>query len=406
MNPTLSYFKIFKIFLKTGCIAFGGPASHLVLFHFIFVQKEKYLSAEEYSQLVALCQVIPGPTSSQVGMAIGYHFKGYLGAFYAWLGFSLPSVMLMICIALLGQQYSVLIGSQGFHIIQLIVLAVIGWAFWQMLRSLCNRLWQYILVGLSMLFLSFAPVSTGQVSLIVISGLIGILLYKPHKNSNSDTYAENPADKTVHRPVFNKKNMGSSALWLLMFTAPFLLAPWLHNPESRGLYHLYEAASLVFGGGHVVLPFLYQDFVQSGLIRAQQFDLGYAFAQLMPGPLFSFSAYLGASVPLGSTPLTGALLAVIAIFLPSFFLLFATLPHWQWLMAQHRIQAALMGINAAVCGLLLAMIGEMSRQQIHQISDLFFVLLVMIALRSKAPVWLILPGSFFIYLWLINFLQT
>jgi len=166
----------------------------------------------------------------------------------------------------------------------------------------------------------------------------------------------------------------------------------------------YKAASLVFGGGHVILPLLHQDFVSTGLVSKEQFDLGYAIAQLVPGPLFSFATYLGSLIPMTESMLLNATLATLAIFLPSFFLVFATLPYWSWLMQQAYIRHAVTGINAAVVGLLLYMVLEMAQRYILSITDLLFIVLVIGLLKSKLPVWLSLIGSFLIYTAFMHFI--
>ncbi|MEG1157168.1 MAG: chromate transporter, partial [Acinetobacter sp.] len=165
---------IFLHFLKLGCLSFGGPAAHLVFFHRHFVQELQWLSDAEYAQLVALAQLLPGPTSSQVGIAIGYQLKGYRGACMAWFGFTLPSMLLMACLAVLGQQYFNQLSAMTLHSIQLIVFAVVIWAFWQMLRSFCQSVWQYVLMLLSTLFLYFAPWSFSQIIVILVAALVGI----------------------------------------------------------------------------------------------------------------------------------------------------------------------------------------------------------------------------------------
>lgn len=172
--PSLHYRTIFLNFLKLGCLAFGGPAAHLVFFHQTFVKQLNWLDDQQYAQLVALAQILPGPTSSQVGLAIGYMKKGYWGALLAWLGFTLPSALLMTMVALLGEQFFPLLSSAFFHSIQLIVLAVVTWAFWQMLHSFCTQIWQYILMLCSTLFICTVSLPMNQIIVIFIAALLGI----------------------------------------------------------------------------------------------------------------------------------------------------------------------------------------------------------------------------------------
>lgn len=398
--PTLSNFSLFKIFLKLGCTAFGGPAAHLVFFYRRFVQQLGYLDEQQYSHLLALAQILPGPTSSQMGIAIGYQLKGYRGALLAWLGFTLPSALLMALAAMLGLQFSAYFSADFFHVIQLIVFSVVAWAFWQMLRSFCKDQWQYVLMLLSGLFVYLVPISINQVLVILFGALAGLvyLHYFPQKNTL----------KPVTRISITAKK-SSAYLWLILFALPFVLVPPLQyffpNIWLDSFTGLYRTASLVFGGGHIILPFLQQDFVASGLVSQQHFDLGYAIAQLMPGPLFSFASYLGALLPLSSSAALNAAFATVVIFLPSFFLIFGALPYWSRLMQFPRLFQALAGINAAVVGLLLCLVVQMGEKYIRSGLDIVFIIAVIVLLKSKVPVWLTLISSFFSYyglLWLLD----
>ncbi|GAA5183307.1 chromate efflux transporter [Acinetobacter kookii] len=398
--PTLSNFSLFKIFLKLGCTAFGGPAAHLVFFYRRFVQQLGYLDEQQYSHLLALAQILPGPTSSQMGIAIGYQLKGYRGALLAWLGFTLPSALLMTLAAMLGLQFSAYFSADFFHVIQLIVFSVVAWAFWQMLRSFCKDQWQYVLMLLSGLFVYLVPISINQMLVILFGALAGLvyLHYFPQKST---------LKPVTSISITAKKSF--AYLWLILFALPFVLVPplqyffphiWLDSFTG-----LYRTASLVFGGGHIILPFLQQDFVESGLVSQQHFDLGYAIAQLMPGPLFSFASYLGALLPLSSSAALNAAFATAVIFLPSFFLIFGALPYWSRLMQFPRLFQALAGINAAVVGLLLCLVVQMGEKYIRSGLDIVFIIAVIALLKSKVPVWLTLISSFFSYyglLWLLD----
>ena len=398
--PTLSNFSLFKIFLKLGCTAFGGPAAHLVFFYRRFVQQLGYLDEQQYSHLLALAQILPGPTSSQMGIAIGYQLKGYRGALLAWLGFTLPSALLMTLAAMLGLQFSAYFSAEFFHVIQLIVFSVVAWAFWQMLRSFCKDQWQYVLMLLSGLFVYLVPISINQMLVILFGALAGLvyLHYFPQKSTL----------KPVTRISITAKK-SFAYLWLILFALPFVLVPPLQyffpNIWLDSFTGLYRTASLVFGGGHIILPFLQQDFVESGLVSQQHFDLGYAIAQLMPGPLFSFASYLGALLPLSSSAALNAAFATAVIFLPSFFLIFGALPYWSRLMQFPRLFQALAGINAAVVGLLLCLVVQMGEKYIRSGLDIVFIIAVIALLKSKVPVWLTLISSFFSYyglLWLLD----
>ena len=363
--PSLHYRTIFLNFLKLGCLAFGGPAAHLVFFHQTFVKQLNWLDDQQYAQLVALAQILPGPTSSQVGLAIGYMKKGYWGAVLAWLGFTLPSALLMTLVALLGEQFFPLLSSAFFHSIQLIVLAVVTWAFWQMLRSFCTQIWQYILMLCSTLFIYTVSLPMNQIIVIFIAALLGIFFAQ--KNALTK---ENKAENSSLTDAISSTKRSKAYLWFIVF----------------------------------ILPFLHQDFVATGLISAEKFDLGYAFAQLMPGPLFSFASYIGALMPLTAFPLLNAAIATLAIFIPSFLLVFGSLPYWSWLMNQVYIRHAVVGINAAVVGLLLCMVLQMAQHYIVQLTDLLFVAVVIALLKTRLPVWLSLIGSFLGHQLVLSFL--
>lgn len=380
--------QIFLHFLKLGCLSFGGPAAHLVFFRQHFVQQLHWLTDTEYAQLVALAQLLPGPTSSQVGIAIGYQLKGHSGACAAWLGFTLPSVLLMAVIGILGQQYFNHISKISLHSIQLIVFAVVTWAFWHMLRSFCSHIWQYLLMLLSTLFLYFVSWPFSQITVIVIAALVGIYFASTSASAATDT-----ASKVAVKSKF-------TYLWLIAFLLPFIAFALFHQSSSilsQTLFSFYHAASLVFGGGHIILPLLHQDFVDTQVLSAEQFDFGYALAQLMPGPLFSFASYLGALLPLTPFVWLNVVLATLAIFLPSFFLVFATLPYWSWLMHQPTIRNAIVGINAAVVSLLFCLVIQMGQSYFKHWSDLIFIAIIILLLQTKLPIWFSLLFSFILY---------
>lgn len=399
--PILYYHTIFFTFLKLGCLSFGGPAAHLVFFHQTCVKQLNWLDDAEYAQLVALAQILPGPTSSQVGLAIGYVKKGYYGAVLAWLGFTLPSALLMTLIAVLGQSFFPFISSAFFHNIQLVVLAVVIWAFWQMLRSFCTQLWQYILMLSCTLLLYTLDLAINQILIIFIAALVGI----GFNRFSPLVQREKSVDQAFISQVSLTQKM-NAFFWLLLFILPFCLFQFFATFQAVTFFEsFYRTASLVFGGGHIILPFLHQDFVTSNLVSAEKFDLGYAFAQLMPGPLFSFASYIGALIPITDYPVLNAGIATISIFLPSFFLIFATLPYWSWWMNQTYIRHAVIGINAGVVSLLLYLLIEMATDSIVHFTDFIFVTVVVGLLKTQLPVWLSLVGSVFVYQ-IIFFLLT
>ncbi len=391
MNLSVQYLTIFLIFLKLGCTSFGGPAAHLVFFHRTFVEKYRWLTSDEYTQLVALAQLLPGPTSSQVGLGIGYLQRGYGGALLAWLGFTLPSIILMLGCALLSVSLSSWLSSSVFHTVQLIVLAVVIFAFWQMLKNFCSTVWQFILMLTSALIIYVIPLAMNQLLVIILGGVAGLYCVHTAKLAAQIVEKDQPEiQKNVSTPF-------RAYYWLLIFVGLFILLFimqwWAPSFAVQIFESFYRSGSLVFGGGHIVLPLLYQELVTSRLIEESNFELGYAFAQLVPGPLFTFASYLGAFLPVTSSPLINAAIATAAIFLPSFLLIFGTLPYWSILLRQTKIQAAVYGINAAVVGLLLAMVVQLGQKGIQHWSDIIFVGLVIALLNSKIPVLLSLPLS-------------
>ncbi len=393
-SPTL--YQIFLTFFKLGCTAFGGPAAHLVFFHHKMVGQLNWLNDAQYQQLVALAQLLPGPSSSQVGIGIGYMQRGYNGALMAWLGFTLPSALLMTLVAVLGQRYFHILNSHSFHVIQLIVFAVVSWAFWQMLRSFCKSWWQYSLMIAATIFLAVVPLSFNQILVILLAGLISIAMSK--FQSQALLQSTPVKNATLDTPYIQKNH---AVYWFIAFLLPFisipLLVQYLHWSELGFFADFYRTGSLVFGGGHVILPLLHQDFVSTQLVSAQAFDLGYAFAQLMPGPLFSFTTYLGALLDWTDQLWLNALLATIAIFLPSFLLIFASLPYWSWLMQQAVIRHAVAGINAAVVGLLLYLVLQLGQSYLKRWEDVIFVIVMIYLLRSKLPLWFSLIAGFAVY---------
>ena len=310
-------------------------------------------------------------------------------------------MILMALVALLGQSYFHILNSNSFHTIQLIVFSVIAWAFWQMLRSFCKTTWQYAVLILSVVLLMVVSTSFNQILVIILGAISGILA--------GHFFQSDLKPKEINKMAISSPYIRSAAApyWLLAFILPFFLLPLAGKlwGESDLLFfsNFYQTGSLVFGGGHVILPLLYQDFVTTGLVSAQSFDLGYAFAQLMPGPLFSFASYIGALLPWTPYVWLNAVLATCAIFLPSFFLIFATLPYWSWLIQQRHIYQAVMGINAAVVGLLLYLLLDLSQRYFSYGSDLVFVAVMITLLRSKLPVWFSLIFGFVLYQSYLNF---
>lgn len=378
---------VFLIFLKLGLTSFGGPVAHLGFFRHAFVQKRRWLSDEAYADLVALCQFLPGPASSQVGLALGYSQAGYRGAFAAWLGFTMPSALLLIVFALGINVFDSELMDGLIKGLTLVALAVVAQAFWGMAKSLCTdnlRVSIMLLSAVSMLLLSNHIL---QILVLVIAGIVGGLFVK----LDTRTSSYDPSKQTASSGHELKASWLCLVLFFaLLFGLPILVelypAHWLSLVDS-----FYRAGSLVFGGGHVVLPLLSAEMVPSGRVGEEVFLAGYGAAQAVPGPLFTFAAFLGASNTLGPDGWSGGLIALAAIFVPSFLLVFAALPHWERLRSYDVVKRSLAAINAAVVGLLLAALYDpVWTKSIGSAPDLAFSLVALIALIFwKLPPWFV-----------------
>ncbi|MCZ0925844.1 chromate efflux transporter [Halomonas janggokensis] len=333
--------EVFKAFLLLGLTSFGGPVAHLGYFRSEFVARRKWLTESAYADLVALCQFLPGPASSQVGFALGLMRAGPWGAAMAWLAFTLPSAIVLVLFAFGAAVLEGPIASGIIHGLKVVAVAIVAHAVWGMARNLCPDPTR---AGIALAAV-FAVVAIsgplGQVSAIVLGGVAGLLLCRG--------VAAAAESDPLHFPV--SRLVGIIALVLfggLLVLLPLLagMAIWLDITDA-----FYRSGALVFGGGHVVLPLLEAEVVQSGWLSADEFLTGYGAAQAIPGPLFTFSAYLGALIPSGGSLLT-AMLALLAIFLPGFLLLVGVLPFWNHFRQWQWAQALMRGANAAVVGIL------------------------------------------------------
>lgn len=347
LEPTTSEsaWRVFLVFLRLGLTSFGGPIAHLSYFRLEFVERRRWLTDRSYSDLVALCQLLPGPASSQVGMALGLRRAGWPGLLAAWAGFTLPSAVLMVLFALGVAGYEGIVESGWLHGLKIVAVAVVAQAVWGMARSLCtDRLRAGMALSAAVLTLAM-PSVVGQIVVIIVSGLLGrwALKIDPALGQSACSY-----------PV--SRRAGAVALMLLVL--PLVLLPvWAvstGSPPAVLLEGVYRAGALVFGGGHVVLPLLQTAVVQSGTVSTADLLAGYAAAQAVPGPLFTFAAYLGAIAdgPLGGW--AGGMLMLVVIFLPAALVLVGALPFWESLRQRKDLQAAVSGINAGVVGILLA----------------------------------------------------
>ena len=343
-SSKLSAGEVFLTFLRLGLTSFGGPVAHLGYFREEFVVRRKLLQESVYADLVALCQFLPGPASGQVGIGIGLSQAGLRGALAAWTGFTLPSALVLILFAYgLGLVGPGAVQSGWLHGLKVAAVAVVVQAVWGMAKNLCpDRPRATMALAAAALTLAWSSV-WGQVAAIVIGGIFGLL------------WRRGVADSEHHPqlvPVGRTAALLSLGLFFLLLVGLPLAA--VGGGEVTAMVDsFYRAGSLVFGGGHVVLPLLQAELVEPGWISPDLFLAGYGAVQAVPGPLFTFSAYLGSVLQIGPGGWLGGLLCLLAIFLPSFLLVVGLLPFWDSLRRQPQVRSALVGINAAVVGLLL-----------------------------------------------------
>jgi chromate transporter len=336
--------EVFLSFLRLGLTSFGGPVAHLSYFRAEFVGRRKWLDEAAYADIIALCQFLPGPASSQIGIALGYFRAGYAGGLAAWLGFTLPSALAMVAFAYGVGQMGDLSHVAWLHGLKVVAVAVVAQAVRAMAQSLCpDRIRAALALAAAALMLAF-PTTGGQIGVLVAGGLIG--------------WAFLPAEADLRATAMPAPSRAAGVAAGVAFVVLLLGLPLVADATSNHALALfdafYRAGSLVFGGGHVVLPLLQQAVVPPGWIGNDAFLAGYGAAQAVPGPLFTFAAYLGAAMRPAPNGGLGALIALVAIYLPSFLLLIAALPFWGVLRQRAAAQAALKGVNAAVVGMLLA----------------------------------------------------
>lgn len=338
-----SALEVLKAFFKLGVSSFGGPVAHLGYFRTEFVERRRWLDDKSFSDLVALCQFLPGPASSQVGIALGLGRAGWLGALAAWTGFTLPSAIALILFAYGVTKWAGIAASGAVHGLKVVAVAVVAQAVWGMAKSLCPDRQRAALAVIATLLVLAVPSAVGQIGAIALGAAVGFWALR---------LGHLPAAE--HRDYGIPKSLG--AAFLVVYGALLLLLPAAAAASGSmvlsAISVFYHAGALVFGGGHVVLPLLQAGVVPPGWVSNDAFLAGYGAAQAVPGPLFTFSAYLGAVMPAPLGGWIGGLTLLLAIFAPAFLLVAGALPFWEALRQRDSVQRAMAGINAAVVGVL------------------------------------------------------
>ena len=378
--------EIALLFLRLGCISFGGPAAHLGYLREEFVRRRQWLDDEAYTDFIALCQFLPGATSSQLVFALGMLRAGHFGGVLASVCFTLPSALLMILFAYSVSAAGNLHHDGWIHGLKLAAVAVVAQAVWGMGRTLCPDAARICTALAAAMITLLIPGSLGQIGVLTAGGVIGWLIYYGRPVTSSAATGKIP-------PVLQQDHRLALGLLILFFFLLLILPLiasgggfWL--PLLTGFYH---AGSLVFGGGHVVLPLLREQLVGHGWIGNDAFLAGYGAVQAMPGPLFTFAAYLGTVITGGSHAWVGGVWCLLALFLPSWLLVAGTLPYWDQLRGERWARASMFGINAAVVGILLAALyNPLWKESISSLRDVLLALGIFGLLSPlKVPPWIV-----------------
>ncbi len=370
--------EVFLAFLKLGLTSFGGPIAHLGYFRDELVTRRRWLNDSAYADLVALCQFLPGPASSQVGFALGLMRAGWLGALAAFVAFTLPSALVLLVFAMTATNIAGPLGTGALNGLKIVAVAIIAQAVWGMAKNLCPDKERALIAVAAVAVLAFVPGAFGMVGAIVLGAVAGLMLGRG---------AGIPVGGHVTMPVSRGVALGA----LVAFFALLALLPLLAG-QGQGfavIDSFYRAGALVFGGGHVVLPLLQAEVVAPGWVSPDEFLAGYGAAQAVPGPLFTFAAYLGAVLGPDPNGMAGAALALGAVFLPGFLLLVGVLPYWDQFRAMARAQSIIQGANAAVVGILgAALYSPVFTSAIGDMRDFTLALVCFVLLMAwKAPPW-------------------
>jgi chromate transporter len=397
--------QVLLVATRLGLTSFGGPVAHLGYFREEYVRRRRWLTDEEYVDLVALCQFLPGPASSQVGMGVGLKRAGLPGAFAAWIGFTAPSAIALILFAYGVSAAAEVLDAGGLAGLKIAAVAVVAWAVWGMARTLCPdrpRITLAVLAACAMLAMSG---TLAQIGVIVAGGVIGWRLLrvpepveKPQVSADgtpASGFAGIGSDGIASGSSGKRVAVAALAVFVVLLVGLPALRQSLDNDALDVADGFYRAGSLVFGGGHVVLPLLQAEVVPPGWVDEATFTAGYGAAQAVPGPLFTFAGYLGASIASMPAPWVGGSLALGAVFLPSYLLVVATLPFWDMVRRHAGFRRALMGINAAVVGLLLAALYDpVWTSAIHSPRDFALAVAAFgLLVFWKLPPWLVVVAA-------------
>lgn len=380
-NALTVLINLFFVSTKLGLTSFGGPVAHLAYFHEEYVRKKKWLDEQTYADLIALCQFLPGPASSQVGIGIGVIRAGILGGIVSFIGFTFPSVIALIIFANFF-QHTALNSTGWIHGLKIVAVSIVAHAIIGMSEKLTPDFKTKSVALFSIIVTLLWTSEFSQITIILLSGIIGLFTFKKSISVN---------ETNMNIRISKRFALVCLTLFFLLFFLLPILSKFTALPWIDLLDRFYRTGGLVFGGGHVVLPLLQQEFVQQGLINKETFLAGYGATQAIPGPLFTFAAYLGAVL----NGWRGGFIATFAIFLPAFLLILGTLPFWNKLRGNHKISSALIGINAAVVGILIASFYEpIWTSTILNPKDFAFaaILFSMISYWKLAPWMVVLTG--------------
>ena len=370
-------------FFLLGLTSFGGPIAHIGYFRNVFVKQKKWLDEKTYIDFVSLCNFLPGPSSSQVGMSIGYKMKGVSGALLAWFGFTAPSAVALILFGYAIINFQNVISNGFLQGLKAIVVIIVLQAILGMRKNLLKDSYGYIITFVTAIILIFYPSSTNQFLCLIFSGLLGVFLYREENQKEVNNFKISKIKIWKCFPLI--------LFFFFLIILPLLSNFFNSNPIILLADSFYRIGSLVFGGGHVVLPLLQAEFVSSGLIKEDIFIAGYGASQAIPGPLFTFSAYLGMFFNSGLSSWLTSFICLFFIFLPSFLLVIGTLPIWEELRKITLVISSLKAINASVIGLLIAAwYDPIILSSLKSNKDIFLIVTAFVILFfTKIPQWLV-----------------